>query len=717
MLPLRQAGRDVAAGLVVTCVALAFYASCAALIFQGPLQAHLPAGLGMALWGGALMALWTARTATLPLASTGPEPATVPVLAAMTAAVVQQAAPEHRFATAAATLCISALVLGACWVLMGHLRLGSLVRLVPYPVIGGFLAAVGWLMFRGGVGVASGRPADIGLLADLALHGPHARQATAAGVAIFLLWSTARLPQALAFPALLAGCIAAVMAGLGLAGIAAEQARATGWLMERYAELRPPAWWDAALWSNVDWAVVAAQAGAMASLLIVGTAAMLLAHFSLEGVFDTEGDLDVDLRQHGWANMLTGAMGGLLGGVSVSRSLTNHQAGARGRFSSVVVGVACLLLVIFGAPLVAWLPLPVLGGLSMFLGLRVLKAWLIDSAATMTRNDRAIVLGMVVLTMAFGYLPAVLAGVVICCFDFALSQARLGPVRRVLNARDWPTRIERSPADRAWLDRPGEELRIVELQGTLFFGSVQSLLLSLGRWRKGAEPETVLLDFRRVMGIDSSAVQALERLRAAARRAGVAVVCSGLNPRLRDALARQGGLAAAPDGVYRDISDAVVAWEDRRLALRTEAPPVTVQAWLAREIGDADMARQLSASLQRVDLAAGEPLFAEGDPADSLYFIASGRLTVTVRTPAGPLEIKVLQAGATAGEMGVYRASTRAATVQATQASQAWRLSRAQLNALEAQSPAMAIALHRLFVRLLADRLDHANAHARALAD
>jgi SulP family sulfate permease len=169
--------------------------------------------------------------------------------------------------------------------------------------------------------------------------------------------------------------------------------------------------------------------------------------------------------------------------------------------------------------------------------------------------------------------------------------------------------------------------------------------------------------------------------------------------------------------VYRDISDAVVAWEDRRLALRTEAPPVTVQAWLSREIGDADMARQLSASLQRVDLAAGEPLFAEGDPADSLYFIASGRLTVTVRTPAGPLEIKVLQAGATAGEMGVYRASTRAATVQATQASQAWRLSRAQLNALEAQSPAMAIALHRLFVRLLADRLDHANAHARALAD
>ncbi|MFZ9509835.1 MAG: SulP family inorganic anion transporter [Burkholderiaceae bacterium] len=103
------------------------------------------------------MALWTARTATLPLASTGPEPATVPVLAAMTAAVVQQAAPEHRFATAAATLCISALVLGACWVLMGHLRLGSLVRLVPYPVIGGFLAAVGWLMFRGGVGVASVR--------------------------------------------------------------------------------------------------------------------------------------------------------------------------------------------------------------------------------------------------------------------------------------------------------------------------------------------------------------------------------------------------------------------------------------------------------------------------------------------------------------------------------------------------------------------------------
>ena len=56
------------------------------------------------------------------------------------------------------------------------------------------------------------------------------------------------------------------------------------------------------------------------------------------------------------------------------------------------------------------------------------------------------------------------------------------------------------------------------------------------------------------------------------------------------------------------------------------------------------------------------------------------------------------------------------ATVRATLPSQAWRLSRAQLATIEAEVPALAIALHRLFVRLLASRLDHANANARALA-
>ena len=143
-------GQDLIAGLIVTCVALAFYASCAALLFQGDLAPYLAAGLGMAFMGGGVMALWSASRFSLPLAATGP------VLAALLAAVAALVQPAQRFATAVAAMVLSALALGACWALMGRFRLGSLVRFVPYPVICGFLASVGWLLLYGGLNVAAG---------------------------------------------------------------------------------------------------------------------------------------------------------------------------------------------------------------------------------------------------------------------------------------------------------------------------------------------------------------------------------------------------------------------------------------------------------------------------------------------------------------------------------------------------------------------------------
>ena len=76
----------------------------------------------------------------------------------------------------------------------------------------------------------------------------------------------------------------------------------------------------------------------------------------------------------------------------------------------------------------------------------------------------------------------------------------------------------------------------------------------------------------------------------------------------------------------------------------------------------------------------------------------------------------VLQAGTTVGEMGLYRHLGRTASVEALAPALVWRLTRERLALLELQEPGVAIALHRLVVRLLANRLDHANAQASAMA-
>ena len=111
-LALTRVVRDLIAGLIVGLVTISFCISAASLMFQGSLAPHLPVAIGAALMGAVVLALIGARGSSLPLASVGPEPTTVPVLAAITAGVAAQTAPQATLATALAALAITGIALG-----------------------------------------------------------------------------------------------------------------------------------------------------------------------------------------------------------------------------------------------------------------------------------------------------------------------------------------------------------------------------------------------------------------------------------------------------------------------------------------------------------------------------------------------------------------------------------------------------------------------------
>lgn len=110
---------DLIAGAVVGLVAISFYVSSAALLFQGALAVHLPTGIGIALAGAAVLAVVSAWRGSVVLSSVGPEPATVPILAVMTGALAAQASPARALPTAVAGLALAAATIGACWYLLG----------------------------------------------------------------------------------------------------------------------------------------------------------------------------------------------------------------------------------------------------------------------------------------------------------------------------------------------------------------------------------------------------------------------------------------------------------------------------------------------------------------------------------------------------------------------------------------------------------------------
>jgi SulP family sulfate permease len=695
---------------VVSLAGVAFYISSASLMFQDTLAPQLPVAIGVALLGSAVLAFTATAQVSLRLVAVGPEPSTVPILASICAGVAADTSGATQMPTAIAALTVTAFAIGSVSWLMGRRGWGDLVRFIPYPVIGGFLGAVGWLLVVGGAGVSVGQALDL-RHADR-WFAAHAGEPLAAGVAIGLAiwWTMQRVRRPLALPVLILAGGAAVHLGLWGAGLDLAQARAQGWLLPAFERTLPPWPGSPQLLAAVDWGAVAQQAGLVFSAVVVAALALPLSDSSLEVSWDERADINRDLRVLGRANMIAAGLGGLAGGISISRSVLNHAAGAASRASSYFQGAVCMLVLLWGGPAVGLLPRPLLGGLLIYLGVGLLQTWLVDGRR-LARTDYAIIVAMVVLTALLGFLPAVCLGVVACCVQLAISSARLSPVRRLIARSAWPGRIERGAALAEHLDRQGGRLRIVELQGFLFFGSTTRLGERIEALLAAEPlPQRLLFDFRHVHGLDSSAAQSLGRLFKHVRGAGVEVAVSGLSMDAQSELRRAEAVAA---GVveHADIDAAVGAWDEAELAHAG-----LIDAWPRHLFGSAEAAERALPFFETRDLAAGEVLFAQGDRPDAIYLLRSGRLSAHVRQGAREVWVRSIHAGGMVGEMGVFRGMPRSATVRAEADSVVLRLSAEHWIELQLREPALAARLDRHFLTLMAARIDQLTAQAHELS-
>lgn len=716
---LAELGRDFSAAVVVSLAAIAFYVSSASLLFQGALADYVPVAIGSALLGGAILAVFAAIGGSLPLASAGAEPATVPVLAAITAAVAAQTAalaPEATLATAVVALAVTALAIGLAWWVMGRRSLGDVIRYIPYPVIGGFLASIGWLMLTGGMGVSMAEPFSLPTAWKWASGLADARLAIGVALGVLIWQVMLRVKHVLALPVMIVLSAICIHAGLWISGADLSHARAQGWLMSPFTKTIP-------LWpglpsvtAQVQWAVIAQQAGLIMSAVIVATIGLLLSDTSLEVAWEERADINRDLRTLGKGNVMVAAVGGLVGGISISRSVLNRAAGASGRATGLFKAGICLLALAWGGPVLALVPRPLLGGLLIYLGLVMLKAWAFDSRKRLPLADYVTILGMTSVTALVGFLPAVFVGVLTCCVSFAVSSGRLAPVRRVTRRAAWPSKVERSPRDTELLHGVADRLCIIELQGVLFFGSITRLTKQVEEMLQQPDPpQRVVFDFSQVHGLDSSAAQALGGIFKMAARRKAQVALSKLSDAAWRALSEAGCFAVTAPTVYEGIDAAIGAWDEEAIS-QFGSDAFTFDSWLAQAIPQVGMAHRVIGYFEPITLSTGDTLFAQGEEPDALYLVRSGRLCAYAK--AGGQEISVLSilGGGVIGEMGLFRSAPRSLTVRAEQESVLMKLSRTRLEEMETRDPGLATALYRQFVRQLASRLDKSTARAHALS-
>lgn len=675
------------AGLMVVALALSF----ASLLFAGDLRTLLPVGSALILGGSVLMNVVSAWRSSMPGAIVIPQDATTAVVAVTVAGIAAGLAVGDRLGTTLAVVAVGSLLTAVAMLTLGYLRAGNLVRYVPLPVMGGFLAGTGWLLVAGGTEIAvAGGVLGSGQIANLVAG-------FALGAALILVL---RRPSGVVhFATLVAGSVAAFYVVLLLAGIDVPEARTLGLLPTEGAA--PGLFRDLGSLS-VRWDVVVDALPRLVTVPIVATLGMLLNVGGLELIAGRDAVLDRELQAAGWANAAAAVTGTPAGYHALGASALGFRVGAHSRVVPLVVAGVCAAAIVLGPGLVGLIPVFVTAGVLVMLGAGFLSDWLVERRRTMPVSEYVLMLTIVAVVAAVGFLPGVMYGMAAAVVLFTVRYSRLDPIRARLTAAERRSSREWSPAELALLRREGGSIRIVELQGYLFFGTAHTAVAAITSDLDGARH--LIVDFHRVEGCDSSAVLAFSKLAAEAARTGVDVVASHADGRMAVSLA---GIGVS---IADDLDHALEACE--REVLSREVPDeAPVEPFLP-----ASLWRRLAPHFVRMELEEGAILAEPGDGSRSLYLVESGRIAAEIRIDDGRFRrVRSVGPGGVLGEFSLYDGTGRTARLRVREAGVVHRLSPDAVEELERIDPEGAIAFHRAVARLLIERLSSSNEVVRAL--
>ena len=439
-----------------------------------------------------LMGLYGAFIICTITALFGGRPGMVSGAAGSMAVVIVALVVQHGVQYLLATVLLGGVVMMA----FGLLRLGKLVRMVPHPVMLGFV---------NGLAI---------VIAMAQLEHFKSGESWLSGAALYLMLGLVALTMAIVYllprltrtvpPAL----VAILSVGL-LVYLFALPTRTLGDMAHIAGGLPTFAWPDIP-WNLETLRIIAPYAILMA---LVGLLETLLTLNLTDEITESRGYPDRECVALGAANIVSGAFGGMGGCAMIGQTAVNLGSGGRGRLSGIVAGVAILLFILFLSPMIESIPLAALVGV-MFVVSQQTFAWAsLRVINKVPLNDVLVIIAVTIITVFTDLATAVFYGIIIAALNFAWQHARqLYSDSHLEN---------------------GEKL--YHLHGTLFFASTT---VFLDQFDPANDPNQVTLDCRHLKFVDYSAIAALNTLRERYSKAGKHLRVIHLSERCKKLLKR-----------------------------------------------------------------------------------------------------------------------------------------------------------------------------------
>ena len=713
---LRAALKDVLGGTAASVLTVTFGLSYTLLVFAGPLTPYLSYGVAVTFITSAVLAAVIGVGSSLPFAIAGPESSTAAITGILASSMVERIAAADPSAPLLApvllTLALATIATGIVLCGSGMTRMGRAIRYVPYPVVGGFLGATGCLILLGAVRVITGLRLQLATLGrfENILTLSELAAACAMAAVLYLTWHRSR--SMFGLPAILVGGVIAAHIVFWLAGISSAEAQAAGWTFQPPPSVAYMSPWNLDAIRNYPWSDLPELSGNLIAVAFVTASCTLFNTTGIEVASHREANLERELNVTGIANMLSGALGGYTGCISISRSMLNFNSGGTGPLSGLTVAAISLLMLAFAPTLLGYMPKFVLGGLLIYLGADQLHKWIVQSRRRLSFLEYLSLLAIIVIIVKWGFIAGVLIGVVIGCATFALSASRIDSIKYSFDGSEFRSSLDRSREDESVLAAHGRKIQGLNLQSYLFFGSANRLYQHVkALLARHPECRFLLFDFKLVTGIDSSAAYSFAQIKRAAQDRGIKLVLVHLPSAAEKAL-RSSEFISHEISIVPEL-DHALEWCENEIIAQHQCraqEEASLRDWFTQIFATEDDAAELIHRCERIEVDAGEVIVSAGDAADSMHFILDGRVGIMVATrEGGTTRVRSLGRYTSIGEMGLVSHAPRSATIQAEVASILYVLSAHQFEALKTEHPMLGQKLLTYFVSVMAERLTFAN--------
>lgn len=404
-------------------------------------------------------------------------------VAVVIAALAISHGPEYVFATV--------ILAGIIQMLAGFLRLGKLMRLVPHPVIFGFVNGLAVIIFMSQLDQfkdATGNwltGQSLYIILGLVL------------LTMLIIWGLPKLTKVIPASLVAILTVFGIVVGFGI------DTKTVGDIASIQGGF-PPFHIPSVPFSFETLALIFPYAAIMAG---VGLIESLLTLNIIDEITETRGRGNKEAVAQGAANILSGVFSGMGGCAMLGQSLINISNGARARLSGIVAAVALLAFVMFGAGLIEQLPMAALTGLMIMVAIGTFE-W--ASLKTFNKMPKSDIFVMVVVTLVTVFLHnlalAVIVGVIIAALVFAWDNAKRIRARKSV-------------------DEQG--IKHYEIYGPLFFGSVTAFNEKFDILN---DPDEIIIDFKESRVVDMSAIEALNKITERYLKVGKKVHLRHLSP-------------------------------------------------------------------------------------------------------------------------------------------------------------------------------------------